>query len=400
MGILIKKGPALAFSGMAKLGLVAFIVSFSSALTNTVWAVYIKGFVGSEVYVGVVSAFLTLIAFASYFFFIPVVEKYDKSKIFYYALALAIPFYALMFFAKNIYMFLAISFFITVLFTLRITSFGIIVKDRSKKGQLSGNEGFLYSFMNLSWVIAPLIGGYLASSLGSRYVFLFASLFLLFGLVTFKAVKIRDSRVKKNIDSNIKKNFMEFFKDRDRFFAYVLGAGVVMWFTLIYLFMPLYIIKSGLDELWIGYFLFAISVPLIFTEYKFSKMASKFGFKKLFMTGFMFAGLIAIACFYAPNIYWIMVLLVISSFGMAMVEPTVEAYFFDVLKKGESSRFYGPYNTRADVGGLIARVLATILLVFLPFEYLFLLFAAFMFAMLFFVWRMRDIVESESEKVI
>ena len=88
-------------------------------------------------------------------------------------------------------------------------------------------------------------------------------------------------------------------------------------------------------------------------------------------------------------------LLVMASFGMAMVEPTTEAYFFDILKKGESSRFYGPYNTRADTGGLIARVLATIVLVFLPFEYLFILFGLFMFLMLIFVWRMRDVVEEK-----
>ncbi len=396
MGILLKKGPGFVFSGIAKLGLVAFIVSFASALTNTVWAVYIQDFVKSPVYVGLISAFLTIIAFSSYFIFIPLVEKHEKNKIYIYSLALAIPLYALVAFAKNFYIFLFLAFFITILFTLRITSFGIIVKDRSKKGQLSGNEGFLYSFMNLSWVIAPLIAGYIASVSGSNFVFLFSALFLVIGLVVFKAVNIRDHHVKKKVDSNMKKNFFEFFKNRDRFLAYTLGAGVVIWFTLIYLFMPLYIVNSGLDKLWVGYFLFAISLPLIFTEYRFSKLAGKYGFKKMFFAGFIFVGVISIICFFISNIYAIMGLLVLASFGMAMVEPTTEAYFFDILKKGESSRFYGPYNTRADIGGLIARVLATVSLVFLQFEYLFILFGIFMFSMLFFIWRMRDVVEEDS----
>lgn len=393
MGILLKRGNGFLFKGIAKLGLVAFIAAFASALINTVWAVYIYDFVKNEVYVGLVSAFLTLIAFSSYFIFIPLVEKYDKAKIFFYSIAFAIPLYVLVALSKSFIAFLALAFFITILFTLRITSFGIIVKDRSKKGQLSANEGLLYSFMNLSWVIAPLVAGYVASVSGNKYVFLLSALFLLCALFVFKVMDVRDGHVKRNLDSNMKKNFFDFFKKRDRVFAYLLGGGAVLWFTLIYLFMPLYIIKQGLDKLWVGYFLFGVSLPLIFSEYKLSKIASKYGFRKMFITGFLFVGVISLISFFVGNIYVLLALLVLASFGMAMVEPTSEAYFFDILKSGEASRFYGPYNTRVDVLGLIARVLATIILVFLDFKYLFVLFGVFMFIMVFFALRMRDVVE-------
>ena len=89
------------------------------------------------------------------------------------------------------------------------------------------------------------------------------------------------------------------------------------------------------------------------------------------------------------------VLLVLASFGMAMVEPTSEAYFFDILKKGDASRFYGPYNTRADVGGLLTRVLAIVSLLFLPFRFLFILFGIFMAIMAFFSFRMKDFIEKK-----
>ncbi len=396
MGILLKKGQGFMFTGIAKLGLVAFIASFASALINTVWAIYIDSFVHSIVIVGIVSAFLTFIAFSSYFIFIPLVEKYDKARIFFYSIAFAIPLYILVALAKNFYVFLFLAFFITVLFTLRITSFGIIIKDRSKKGQLAKNEGLLYSFMNFSWVIAPLAAGYIASVSGISFVFLLSALFLLFCLFVFKTARIKDGHMKKKLDTNMKSNFIDFFKNKDRIFAYILGGGVVIWFTLIYLFMPLFIIREGLSKLWVGYFLFAVSIPLIFTEYKFSNLASKHGFKRMFIIGFLFTGAVAFICFFVSNIYLLLALLVIASFGMAMVEPTIEAYFFDILKKSEASRFYGPYNTRADVGGLIARVFATLLLVFLPFKSLFILFGAFMIIMVFFASRMKDFVEQES----
>ncbi|MDO8508546.1 MAG: MFS transporter [Nanoarchaeota archaeon] len=395
MGVLLKKGPGFMFTGIAKLGIAAFVVAFASALVNTVWAIYIDSFVHSTVIVGMVSTFLTFIAFCSYFISIPIIEKYNKVKIFTNSILLTIPLYILVAFTKQFYLFLALAFVITILFTLRITSFGIIVKDRSRKGNLAKDEGLLYSFMNLSWVIAPLIGGYVASVTGTQFVFLFAALFLFLGFIVFKIVNIKDGHVKKKLDTNALKNFIDFFKSKDRVFAFVLGGGVIMWFTLIYLFMPLYIIREGLDKLWIGYFLFAVSVPLIFTEYKLSKIASKTGFRKMFIIGFIFVAIISTICFFVNSIYVILGLLVLASFGMAMIEPTSEAYFFDVLKKGNASRFYGPYNTRADVMGLIARILSTIVLVFLPFKFLFILFALFMVVMVFFSVKMKDMIESD-----
>jgi len=249
--------------------------------------------------------------------------------------------------------------------------------------------------MNLSWVIAPLIAGYIASVSGISFVFLLTAFILLFALFVFKIIHIKDGHVKKNLDTNIKKNFFDFFKDRERFYAYILGSGSIMWFTLIYLFMPLFIIRQGLDKLWVGYFLFAVSIPLIFTEYKFSKMASKLGFRKLFITGFMLVAIVSFITFFVSNVYFILSLLVLASFGMAMVEPTSEAYFFDILKKGDASRFYGPYNTRVDVGGLITRVLATVSLLLLPFKFLFILFGIFMLIMAFFSFKMNDFIEKK-----
>ena len=79
---------------------------------------------------------------------------------------------------------------------------------------------------------------------------------------------------------------------------------------------------------------------------------------------------------------------------MAMLEPTTEAYFFDILKSSDRNRFYGPYETSLDVGGFVAKMCASTLLIFLPFKFLFLLFAAFMFAFFLVSFKVKDIVES------
>ncbi len=398
MGILVSKHTRVSpFSKIGKLSVIGLIVSLSSAYISTIWAVYMDSFVNSIIFVGILSSILTVISFLSYFFFIPLIEKSDKGKIFSCTLFLFIISYILFAINHNFYLFLVLAVVITILFTLRITSFGIMVRDNSKDKEVSNNEGIIYTFINLAWVVGPLVAGFVASELGINWVFLLSALFLSFGLIIFKVSNINDINGKKRVDKNILKNFIEFFKNKERVYAYILGGGVNLWWGLIYLFIPLMIIRSHLGELWVGYFLFGVAVPLILFQYVFAKLAGKHGFKKLFITGYLLISILAFACFFISNIYIILSLLVLASIGMAMLESTTEAYFFDILKKKEKYRFYGPYNTAIDSGNLIGKLSGSLLLIFLPFNFLFLLFGGFMFALFLISFKTKNIIESRGK---
>lgn len=167
-----------------------------------------------------------------------------------------------------------------------------------------------------------------------------------------------------------------------------------MWWSLIYLFIPLMIIRSNLGELWVGYFLFGVAIPLILFQYAFAKWAGKHGFKKLFKIGYFFVSIIAFTCFFVSNIYFILSLLILASVGIAMLESTTEAYFFDILEKNEKYRFYGPYNTAIDAGSFTGKIFGSLLLVFLPFKFLFLLFGSFMFLLFLISFKTKNIIES------
>jgi len=398
VGILAKKEKGIAtFTKIGKLSLIGLIVSLSTAYINTIWAVYIDSFVNSIIFVGIFSSALTALSFLSYFFFIPIIEKYDKGKIYSYSLFFFIISYILFAFNHNFYIFITLAIVITILSTLRVTSFGIMVRDNSKAKEVSSNEGLIYTFVNIAWVIGPLIAGFTAYKFGIGWVFLLSALFLSFGLIAFRATKIKDLKGKKKADSNLFKNFIAFFKNKDRVLAYVLGGGVNFWWSLIYLFIPLMIIRSNLGELWVGYFLFGIAVPLILFGYIFSKWVNTHGFKKTFKIGYFFVSIIAFSCFFVSNIYIILSLLILASIGMAMLESTTEAYFFDILKRKEKYRFYGPYNTAIDTGSFTGKILGSLLLFFLPFKFLFLLFGSFMFLLFLATFKTKNIIESKKK---
>jgi len=382
-----------AFTGIAKLSIVALLVSLSNAAIISIWAIYIDGFVHSTVLVGFISAFLTVVSFVSYFFFVPVIERFDKGKLFIYSLLGLLVLYPIFAFVKSLYLFLALALIATSVLTLRVTSFGILVKDASRKRDLSKNEGLKYTFTNIAFVLAPLIAAYALGRGNVSLVFYLASAFSFVGLLVFWQSKIKEAGVKKNVDKSVVKNFFSFFKSRDRLIAYVLGGGVNLWWVLIYLFMPLYIIRNGLSAVWVGYFLFAVAVPLILLEYGFSKMAGKKGFRKMFIIGFLTVAILAVSSFFVSNIFVIFGLLIGASFGMAMLEPTTEAYFFDILKGKEEYRYYGPYNTTATLNDFIGKILGALLLIFLPFKFVFLLFGGLMFLMFLVSFKTKGVVE-------
>jgi MFS family permease len=392
MAILIRKQNGLMISTMGKLGIIAFIASISFALIDTIWAVYINSFVNSASLVGFIASILTLISFLSYFLFIPFIEKSNKAKIYSYSLLSFAIAYILFAINKQFYFFIIISAILTIIQTFRITSFGIIIKDKSKRKELSRNEGIMYTFANTAWVLGPLIAGLISEKYGIPMVFLLASIFILIAFFLFKVVKLKDNRIKKRTDNHFYKNFVDFFKNKDLRIAYILGGGVNFWWSLIYLFIPLLIIKQ-LHISWVGYFLFAIAIPLITIQYYFSKLAGKIGFKKIFQMGFLIPCILALMCFFTSNIFLIMSFLIIASIGLAMLESTTEAYFFDILKGKQDLRFYGPYNTTIDVNQFLGRIISAIILLFLPFKFIFLFYSIGMFGFFLISFKTKNIIE-------
>ena len=194
------------------------------------------------------------------------------------------------------------------------------------------------------------------------------------------------------------KNFRDFFRDKDRVKSYLLAGGISFWWILVYIYIPLYIIRQGLASEWVGYFLFAVPIPLILLEFKFAKLAGKIGFKRMFKYGYLIAFVCALVCFFLSNIYLVFLFLILGSVGMAMLEPSREAYFFDICDGKEHLRFFGPFNTSVDVFKIVAKLLPALLLVYFDFKVIFLLFAFVMFLLFLLSYKIRDVVESKRRK--
>ena len=397
MGHLLKREKLLRYNfvGIGKLSLIAVLVTFSASFVDTIWAVFLYGYLKNNAYVGFFSAFLTLISFISFFWFIPLIEKNDKDKLFIAAIVFSIVSYLLFAVVKNIYLIFFVALLSTLAINLRIASFGIIVRDNSNKKELVKDEGVLYSLYNTGWLLGPLAVGFIASRFDYRGVFISAALFLVLALYFFWIFHIIDYAKKKHFDKDIFKNFKDFFKKKDRVIAYLLGGGVNFWWVLIYLYMPLYIYEQGLAIWWLSGFFVVVLLPTVIFAYPFARLANQIGFRKIFVIGYIVLALSALICFMLNDIYWIVGVLIFASIGIAMLEATSEAYFFDISKDGESERFYGPYNTTIDLNHFVAKFVPSLLLITLPFKTVFLLFAGFMIGFAILSLWTKNIVEAK-----
>ncbi|MBU0760733.1 MAG: hypothetical protein KJ858_03515 [Nanoarchaeota archaeon] len=114
MGFIIKKPKGLVFPKIFRLAVILLIASVGFSLVDTFWAVYIEGFVHNSSLVGFISSFLALVSFFSFFFIVPLIEKYDKARIFSISLLLIAISYFVFAVTTNFYLFLFIAVLATI----------------------------------------------------------------------------------------------------------------------------------------------------------------------------------------------------------------------------------------------------------------------------------------------
>ena len=393
MGILLRKihGPHPP-TNMVKLSLIFFIVSLSAAFIDTIWALYLKDFLQNDSLIGFYSALLSALAFVSSFMLVPFIEKRNKPALYSFCLFLTSLFFVAFALNKNLIVFFILTISVTIVFTARMITRAIIIKDGSPKKSLSKNEGIVFSFNNVAWVLGPLISAFVLVQFGVSYVFFFAAGLVFLGFLLFRMVNVESYKGK--VDGGAIKNLTDYFKDKDRVRIYIITTGVSFWWALIYLYIPLYIIESGLGKGAIGFFLFLIAVPLVVFEYPFSKISGEKGARNFFLVAYSMMVGISLLLFFVTDVFWVLGLLIFASIPMAMLEPTTEAYFFDILrKKNDGHKFYGPYSTSLQIGFILGKIAPAIILLFLPFNYIFPAFGIFFLALFFLSMGMRNIIE-------
>ena len=279
------------------------------------------------------------------------------------------------------------SFFIGIFFLIHLVTISLLlfnmdifIEDIAKDNSLTGSIRATYlTVTNITIVVAPSLIAVLLYNNNYSFVYLASSLFLVPLYYFFKRLKNVQTPVVQHI--KIKETLSEYIKDKNLYSVFISSFLLQLFYAYMVIYVPLYLeqyIKFSWTE--IGIMFTIMLLPFVFFELPVGEMADqKYGEKEFLTVGFIIMGLSTIfISFVTVKVFWIWAtLLFITRIGASFVEISSESYFFKKASP-ERSDVIGFFRISRPLSFIVAPILATIMLGFIPFQYIFILIGTLM----------------------
>jgi MFS family permease len=367
-------------SGSKHIILLRTILAFAVASINAVWSIYMDHLGLSNAFIGFLNALLVVITVLLALTLTPFLEKFHEKKIVTYALWTLLISSIGFAFTNSVIFFIFFAILFSISESIRSTAFTILLRDNSTKKNFTKEIGLQGSLVSLGWFLGPLIGGYFLAVFNFKGVFIYTSLMICLVLFFY----LRDDKIKekvhsKKIHTNIVVNISLFLKSKKLYSPFLMEVGINFWWALIFIYVPLLIIKSDLGIGMVGLFLALTQLPLALFEKYAGEKVQKYGFKIFFLLGFTLLGIAAFASYFIVNIYAIIFLLVVASIAMSFIEAQPTAYLFSKLKPSEVETLSPPFALASQVGSFLGKIILASFLLFFSQNIVFLITGITMF---------------------
>ncbi|KKS44599.1 hypothetical protein A3I25_02805 [Candidatus Nomurabacteria bacterium RIFCSPLOWO2_02_FULL_42_17] len=298
-------------------------------------------------------------------------------------------------FASGIFGKLNIPFFLAYVVTnsLVIFCFDIFIEHFSNRNIEGRARGTYLSIINLAWVLMPALAGILVASAGYARAYLIAAVAVtLCGLVVI-------TRLRGYSDVNYNRtswrqawNYVKEHHDILR--VVVINFLLQFFYAWMVIYTPIYLHQHiGLSWPTIGIIFTVMLTPFVFLPYTLGKLSDKIGEKKFLIMGLICMAMATALLFFikTPTILIWTAALFATRLGAAAVEVMADVYFFKHIRDSDPS-VISFYRDMYPLAYFIAPLLASALLIFLPFKALFLILGLIVLSSLFFATRLKDMV--------
>ncbi len=371
--------PHLKIKNTLQLSFVRLFFALGFAFIDTIWAAYMRSLGLTDSAIGYINAGLLIISMIFLFYCVNILEKFSERKSFFTSTAIIIILTIIFGITTSIIIFLFLAVILTLSNILRRNSFEILFRDNSPPEKLTINESILAVITNIGWFLGPIIAGFVLAIYGFSTVFFTSAFFSIISLLMFLRIKLSNKSFENYQKKSFKYLFLNFIKNTEVKLPYIMSMGVAFWWGFIFIYLPLFILDSGIGEQYIGIFVGLTQLPLIFFEYFAGRNSSKNGFRGSFFFGYLFLGLMAISCFFfAQNIFIVMLILVLASIAMAFVEPLRFPFVFSRITTSQEDDIIPIYSSSMSLGSLSSKIIVATILLFLANDYAYLIVGFFM----------------------
>ena len=272
--------------------------------------------------------------------------------------------------------------FLIHLITISLILFNMdmFIQDIPQNRSITGSIRATYlTTTNITIVLAPSLIALLLFKNHYSYVYVAAVVFL---IPMFFLVKLlKNIKTPKVLHINIKQTLSEYIKNRDLYNVFVTQFLLQFFYAYMVVYTPIYLAKYvGFSWYEIGFMFTIMLLPFVFIEVPVGELADlKYGEKEFLTVGFIIMGLSTIfMSFITVKVFWIWAAaLFITRIGASLVEISSESYFFKHMG-ADKTDVISFFRISRPVSFIVAPIVATLSLQFIPFQYIFIVIGSIM----------------------
>jgi MFS family permease len=352
----------------AKLARLSLLVNIGDAAFWTILPIQLSVLAGGDGPVGFYFAAVALLGTVAAVASSATFRRHRKIVIGTASLALIVMLLVGMSFAENLWVLAIFDLPRSVAYLLLTIVLGLLVRDLATAANIAIKEGRRYLFINLGWLIGPLVAGYVARFISLEAVFLVISGLFAIALVYLWGLHF-DGHPAFTADGEVERGheaiagLIEYLKRPRLRRVFLLAVGLEVWWVVSSIYIPLAVIDLGYGPDIVGWVVTGGVVPLVLLEVWVGRQAQARGTRNYMVAGFLVLG-VGAASFpllgFSPGLLLFMFAAV--NVGAALIEPLTEAYFFEVATLEEAARFFGIYNASAPMAGLLGPLVGAVVL--------------------------------------
>jgi MFS family permease len=253
-------------------------------------------------------------------------------------------------------------------------------------------RGVFLFFVSLAWMISPLITSYLIRVDGYEAVYVLAfgaTILMTVGLI-FSVRTFQDKIYKRTPFFETYK----YLKTNHHMLAITIINFILQFFyAWMIVYTPIYLHQHiGLTWQQTGIIFTMMLSPFVLFELPIGILIDKYHVRKrtLLYFGILIMGLstLIISLIFSKSILVWGIILFATRTGAALIEATSEIYFFTHITE-EDTHLLGVYRDMTHIAYIIAPLIATLIFIFLPFKYLFLILGIFIFSGFYYIPKLK-----------
>jgi len=380
------------FTKIRRMYVLSFLFSLHIALSAYVNSTFLIRII-SEKYVGIlfaIASFVTLLLLSKTS---NILKHFGNRNFILWSLLINMLSLVGMITSKNPYV-IGVSFIaLMTTNTLVYLSIDIFIEHYGNPETIGKTRGLYLTIVNLAWMLTPLItallitkeGGYISIYILSLFSVIVMTIGLLFSVKTFQ-----DRVYKKTPFSETYK----FLKTNHHMAAItIINLLLQFFYAWMIVYTPIYLFEHiGLSWEQIGVIFTIMLSPFVIFDLPIGVLIDKYHVKKrtLLYLGFIIiiVSTFLISVITVTDIVIWSIILFLTRTGASIIETTSEIYIFTHIKE-EETYMLSIFRDMTPLAYIIAPIFATIVFIYLPFNYLFLVLSVILLAGFYYIPKLK-----------